>query len=106
MALGILGLFYIGILLSSIVVSILTLFSRSPKILKGAFIANIILTGIVISLTVTSLPTNYMIQKLIGLIPGIPCFAAILIYFKGSKKTARIVASIALGASILCLIFL
>ena len=110
MALGILGLFFTGILFISIIAMIITLFSKNPKILKAGFIGTLILAGIVIFLTVTSLPTNYITQQLVGLLPGIPCLIAILMSFKSSGNTvgkgARIVACIGLASSVYWLIFL
>lgn len=110
MALGILGLFFISILFISIITIITTLFSKNLTVIHAGFIVTLVLTGIIIFLTVTSLPTNYMASQLVGLLPGIPALAAILMSFQnkeyGVSRAARIVACIGLASSVYCFIFL
>ena len=106
MALGILGLFFISILFISIITIITTLFSKNLTVIHTGFIVTLVLTGIIIFLTIT----NYMTSQLVGLLPGIPALAAILMSFQnkeyGVSRAARIVACIGLASSVYCFIFL
>ena len=109
MALGLLGIFFIGVLFLSIITIIITLFSKNLKATQIGFIGTLILTGIVIFLTVTSLPSNDIKGQIVGLLPGIPALAALLMSFQdkeyGVNRLTRLVACAGLIGSVYILIF-
>lgn len=106
MALGILGLIFMGLLVLSVMSIVLTLFAKNEKVLTGGFIATLVLTVVAVCFSESSLPMNYMAEKVIALTPGIPAFLAILLWFKGMKHQSKIIACVGLGLSLLCVLFL
>lgn len=106
MALGVLGLIFMGLLVLSIMSIVLTLFAKNEKVLTGGFIATLALTALAVWFSESSLPINYMTQKVIALTPGIPAFLAILLWFKGMKHQSKIIACIALVMSLFFVLFL
>lgn len=109
MALGLLGVFFIGVLFLSIIAIIMTLFSKNLKATQMGFIGTLILTAVVIFLTVTSLPSNDLNGQLVALLPGIPALAALLMSFQnkeyGVNRLTRLIACAALIGSVYILIF-
>ena len=108
MALGLLLVFYAGISVISIG-GLLGLYLVKGKKVKKVLFYLLSAWGIALSaLQASSLPMNWITQRIMGLVPGILCIVALIVHLKAGngrqKMAAYLLLTVAVAADILLFI--
>lgn len=83
------------------VLSIIFLYSsKNPKTKNNLFYVLVALSMLITFLNVTSLPTNYVMQRIISLFLGLIAVIALILKLKIPQKTS--IANFLVTASVLC----